>query len=55
MKPFSLKCEDAFHAYFKGVSFQDDAAIHIWRAAWNAAIDAAIDLLSEEKPENTNE
>lgn len=55
MKSFSLKCEDAFHEHFKGISFQDDAAIHIWREAWNAAIDAAIELLSKETPEKTNE
>ena len=38
MKSFSIACEDAFHARFAGVSFQDDASIHIWREGWNAAI-----------------
>jgi len=38
MKPFSLRCEDAFHEQFKGISFPDDAAIHIWREAWFAAM-----------------
>jgi len=51
MKPFSLICEDAFHEHFKGVSFQDDAAIHIWREAWSAALEAAIALLSKERSE----
>lgn len=54
MKSFSIKCEDAFHERYKDVSFQDDAAIHIWRDAWNAAIDAAIELLSKETQEKTN-
>jgi hypothetical protein len=48
MKPFSLRCEDAFHEQFKGISFPDDAAIHIWREAWAAALDVAIELLKEE-------
>ena len=38
MKAFSIECEDAFHDKFKGVSFPDDAAIHIWREAWFAAM-----------------
>lgn len=38
MKAFSIECEDAFHEKFKGVSFPDDAAIHIWREAWFAAM-----------------
>lgn len=38
MKTFSIECEDAFHEKFKGVSFPDDAAIHIWREAWFAAM-----------------
>ncbi len=38
MKAFSIECEDAFHEKFKGVSFADDAAIHIWREAWLAAL-----------------
>jgi len=38
MKAFSIECEDAFHERFKGISFSDDAAIHIWREAWAAAI-----------------
>jgi hypothetical protein len=38
MKAFSIACEDAFHARFAGVSFQDDISIHIWREGWNAAI-----------------
>ena len=38
MKAFSIECEDAFHERFKGISFSDDAAIHIWREAWFAAM-----------------
>ena len=38
MKAFSIECEDAFHEKFKGISFPDDAAIHIWREAWFAAL-----------------
>ena len=38
MKAFSIECEDAFHDKFKGVSFPDDAAIHIWSEAWFAAM-----------------
>jgi hypothetical protein len=38
MKAFSIECEDAFHEKFKGVSFPDDAAIHIWREAWFEAM-----------------
>jgi hypothetical protein len=38
MKAFSIECEDAFHERFKGISFSDDAAIHIWREAWFAAL-----------------
>jgi hypothetical protein len=41
MKAFSIECEDAFHERFKGVSFPDDAAIHIWREAWFAALNFA--------------
>jgi hypothetical protein len=41
MKSFSIVCEDAFHERFKGISFQDDASIHIWREAWNAAMTEA--------------
>lgn len=38
MKQFSIICEDAFHKRFNDVTFQDDAAIHIWREAWTAAM-----------------
>lgn len=51
MKPFSLRCEDAFHEQFKNVSFPDDAAIHIWREAWFAAQKSMIELLTQEMPE----
>ena len=48
MKPFSLRCEDAFHEQFKGVSFPDDAAIHIWREAWVAAQQDIVKMITEE-------
>ena len=48
MKPFSLRCEDAFHEQFKGISFPDDAAIHIWREAWVAAQQDVIKIITEE-------
>lgn len=54
MKSFSIACEDAFHVRFAGVSFQDDASIHIWREAWNAAIaeaKAEIDVVIAELQE----
>lgn len=61
MKSFSIVCEDAFHERFKGISFQDDASIHIWREAWNAAIaeakseiDAVIAELQEQVVELKN-
>jgi hypothetical protein len=38
MKAFSIACEDAFHLRFKGITFQDDVSIHIWREGWNAAM-----------------
>jgi len=38
MKAFSMACEDAFHARFTGISFQDDMSIHIWREGWAAAV-----------------
>jgi hypothetical protein len=41
MKAFSIACEEAFHARFKGISFQDDISIHIWREGWAAAISKA--------------
>jgi hypothetical protein len=52
MEPFSLACEDAFHETFKGVSFQDDAAIHIWREAWHAAISHVLKTIEAERYEN---
>ena len=58
MKAFSLACEDAFHARFAGVSFQDDASIHIWREGWNAAIaeaKAEIDVVIAELQEQVVE
>lgn len=38
MKAFSIACEEAFHLRFKGITFQDDVSIHIWREGWNAAM-----------------
>ena len=52
MEPFSFACEDAFHKTFKGVSFQDDAAIHIWREAWHAAILHVLKTIEAERYEN---
>jgi hypothetical protein len=51
MKSFSIKCEDAFHARFQGVSFQDDVSIHIWREAWYAALTEVLSLVQNEMPE----
>ena len=51
MKSFSLQCEDAFHKRFEGISFQDDASIHIWREAWFAALNQVLDLIQKELPE----
>ena len=48
MKAFSLRCEDAFHEQFKGISFPDDAAIHIWREAWVAAQQDIVKMITEE-------
>jgi hypothetical protein len=47
MKAFSIACEEAFHLRFKGISFQDDTSIHVWREAWNAAL-VAVDTRLEE-------
>ena len=58
MKSFSIVCEDAFHERFKGISFQDDASIHIWREAWNAAMIEAtknIDILIAEMEKQLKE
>jgi hypothetical protein len=58
MKSFSIACEDAFHVRFAGVSFQDDASIHIWREGWNAAIAEAkseIDAIITELQEQVGE
>lgn len=61
MKAFSIACEEAFHKRFSGISFQDDASIHIWREGWNAAIaeakleiDAVIAELQEQIVEIKN-
>ena len=51
MKSFSIKCEDAFHKRFQGVSFQDDVSIHIWREAWYAALTEVLSLVQNEMPE----
>ena len=51
MKAFSIQCEDAFHARFNGVSFQDDISIHIWREAWYAALCEVLSLIQKELPE----
>jgi hypothetical protein len=58
MKAFSTACEDAFHARFKGISFQDDISIHVWREGWNAAMAAAkkeIDVVIAELHEEIGE
>ena len=58
MKAFSIACEEAFHLRFKGVSFQDDVSIHIWREGWNAAIAEAkseIDVVIAELQEQIGE
>jgi hypothetical protein len=58
MKAFSIACEDAFHLRFKGISFQDDVSIHIWREGWNAAIAEAkseIDIVIAELQEQIGE
>ncbi len=58
MKAFSIACEEAFHARFKGISFQDDVSIHIWREGWNAAIAEAkseIDVVIAELQEQIGE
>ena len=61
MKAFSIACEEAFHLRFKGITFQDDVSIHIWREGWNAAIaeakseiDAVIANLKEQIGEIKN-
>ncbi len=51
MKAFSVICEDAFHKRFEGVSFEDDAAIHIWREAWSAAAGHIMSLVEAENYE----
>jgi len=58
MKAFSIACEDAFHLRFKGITFQDDVSIHIWREGWNAAIAEAkseIDAIITELQEQVEE
>jgi hypothetical protein len=52
MKAFSIACEDAFHARFKGISFQDDVSIHVWREGWHAALVEVEKRLEELRNEN---